>query len=127
MFDLFHSKENKRIEELFNLFKVQIKLGIQKDSALMQVWGELTTRDNPLKNKHGYQERGIESKRKLLKEIFTPLDVTDYDIFKSIQFIVSWEFPQNYNHMPSIEDIRSGKDAQSILESKVRRIGEKIL
>lgn len=80
-----------------------------------------------LNSQYGFKERTIKSKKELLKQIFNPIDVTSYDIFKTITFIVSWEFTEKYSNSPSIEEIRSGKDSHSILENKVRDIGEKLL
>jgi hypothetical protein len=127
MFNLFQFREKKRIKELFRLFKTQIRQGVEENTALMRVWGELKMQNICLKDKYGFKERDISSKKNLLREMFTPLDVADYDIFKSIEFIVCWEFPHKYNHTPTIQDIRSGKDSLTILENKIKEIGQKIL
>jgi len=127
MLNLFFSKENKRIKKLFLIFKNEIQKGDQNDVALMKVWGELIMRDTQLKNRYGFQERNIESQKKLLKELFSFANVSRYDVFESIQFIIRWEFPQKYNKTSTINEIRSKKDLRSKLENKVKKIGSKIL
>ena len=95
----------------------------------MQVWGEIKIKQNTclLKNEYGYAERPLEAKKALINQVFEPLDVASYDIYKSVEFIIAWEFYENYNNMPTVENIRAGKNDTSIIEKKVKEIGDEVL
>ena len=125
MLSLFKSKQNKRIEQLFQIYKNAISKDTTPNDALMIVWGELKMRKGPLKERYGYSERSMKLKKQLLYDLFNPLDVAVYDICKTINFIVSWEFPSE--KLLTVELIRNGRDSLSRIDFMVKKIGAKIL
>lgn len=96
MFKLFKSKEVQRLEELFRFYKIQVDTGTNENEALLNTWGEMKKGSTPLKDEPGYSTRSMDSKKALLRQLFDPLKVEEYDIFGAIEFIVSWEYPEKY-------------------------------
>ncbi len=93
----------------------------------MNMWGELITRGEMLKDRYGFAGRDFDSRKVLLKEMFSPLEVSSYDFHKAIEFIVAWEFPNKYNERTTVENIRSGTNARSVLKKKVKQLASSFL
>jgi hypothetical protein len=116
MFNYLKTAETKRIEFLFNRYKNILNKGISDAEARMELIGELQMRCGLLKEQFEGQDN--ESKKKVIKNIFSPLEIIEYDVFRLIDFMVSWEFPRKYNYMPTIKQIRSGRHNRAYLEEK---------
>ncbi len=125
MFNFLKSIETRRIEFLFQFYKSLLSKGLSDENARLDLIGELKMTTGPVKNQ--FEDWDAELKKQELDKLFIPLEIREYEIFKLINFIITWEFSTKYNYMPSVEQIRSNKHAQAYLGEKVKKIGEHIL
>ena len=123
MFNVLKSKEQKRIEFFFNLYESLVARGESEESARVSLIEEIKIGKGLLKEQ--FMGLDFETKLEHINKLFAPLRIIDYDLIKLVGFLVAWEYPDKYNYVPAVEQIRSNKHPQTYLENKVIEIGRK--
>ena len=128
MFGIFKSYEEKRIKMLFEFYKSQVDSGVSEDDARLLIIGEMKQRlgrpPKRLNDDINYSGATTEVKKQLVQDLYS---IGDYDIFKTIAFIIIWEFPEKYNVVMTEDMMRNRSHPSLQLDKKVQEIGDIIL